>query len=114
MTSMKVELTPEQAAKLAEVRAKVAANRQLDEPPFAGTVGEPIRFFTALQSAIGRLKVAREAAGLTLKDVSEKSGIAVEALSRIETGAARNPTWKTLGDYARVVGCRLTLGVETA
>lgn len=114
MTETKVELTPEQAAKLAEVRAKVVANRHLDEPPFAGTVGEPIRFFTALQTAIARLRAAREAAGLTLKDVSEKSGIAVEMLSRIETGAARNPTWKTLGDYAHAVGCRLNLGVEAA
>ena len=67
-----------------------------------------------LQTAIAQMKAAREAAGLTLKDVSEKSGIAVETLSRIETGAARNPTWKTLGDYAHAVGCRLTLGVETA
>lgn len=105
--------TSEQAAKLAEVRAKVAANRHLDEPPLAGTVGEPIRFFTVLQSAIGRLKAAREAAGLTLAVVSERSGIAVETLSRLETGAARNPTWKTLGDYAHAVGCRLTLGVES-
>jgi DNA-binding XRE family transcriptional regulator len=112
MGKTKVELTPEQAAKLAEARGKAAATRHLDEPPFAGTGDEPIRFFTALQAAIGRLKSARESAGLTLKDVSEKSGIAVETLSRMETGAARNPTWKTLGDYAHAVGVRLTLGVE--
>lgn len=111
MAKTKLELTPEQAAKLADARAKVVATRHLDEPPFSGTVGEPIRFCSALQAAIGRLKAAREVAGLTLKDVSEKSGIAVETLSRIETGAARNPTWKTLGDYAHAVGCRLTLEV---
>ena len=114
MVRTKVAFTTEQAAKLADVRAKVTATRHLDEPPFGGTVGEPIRFFTALQSAIGRLKAAREAAGLTLAVVSERSGIAVETLSRLETGSARNPTWKTLGDYANAIDCRLTLGVESA
>jgi len=107
-----MDLTPAQASKLAEVRARVATTRHLDEPPLAGTVGEPSRFFTAVRAAVGKLKAARESAGLTLKDVSEKSGIAIETLSRMETGVARNPTWKTLGDYAHAVGCRLDLGVE--
>jgi len=84
---MKVERTPEQAAKPAEVRAKVAATRHLDEPPFAGTVGELIRFFTELQPAIGRLKTAREAASLTVAVVSERSGIAVETLSVSKPGS---------------------------
>jgi DNA-binding XRE family transcriptional regulator len=112
MAKTKVELTPEQAAKLAEVRARALATRHLDDPPHAGTVGEPIRFAAALQSAIRRLKAAREAASLTLEDVSARSGIAVETLSRLETGAARNPTWKTLGDYAHAVGGQLTLTVD--
>ena len=112
MARTKVELTPEQAAKLAAARARALATRHLDEPPHAGTVGEPTRFAAALRSAIHRVKAAREAAGLTLVEVSERSGIAVETLSRLETGAAANPTWKTLGDYAHAVGCRLTITVE--
>jgi len=83
MARTKAELTPEQAAKLADARVKVAATRHLDEPPFAGTVCEPMRSFTALQSAIGRLKAAREATGLTLAVVSERSRSAVETLSRL-------------------------------
>lgn len=112
MAKTKIELTPEQAAKLADVRARTLATRHLDEPPHADTVGEPIRFATALRSAIHRVKTAREAAGLTLAEVSARSGIAVETLSRLETGTAHNPTWKTLGDYAHAVGCRLTLAVD--
>ena len=33
-------------------------------------------------------------------------GMAVESLSRLETGALTNPTWKTLGAYANALRCR--------
>src|SRR5262245_59830500 len=68
-------------------------------------------FYLALRGYIQQLKDAREAAGLTLEDVSAKSGIAAESLSRLETGAHTNPTWKTLGAYAAAVGCRPCLTV---
>jgi len=60
-------------------------------------------FYFVLREYIRQLKAAREAAGLTLADVSERSGIAVESLSRLETGAQTNPTWKTLGVYAKAL-----------
>ena len=53
---------------------------------------------------MARLKGAREAAGLTLAEVAAKSGLAEETLSRLETGAATNPSWKTLGSSAAAVG----------
>jgi ribosome-binding protein aMBF1 (putative translation factor) len=61
-------------------------------------------FYFALRSYIQVLKEAREAAGLTLADISARTGLAVESLSRLETGAQTNPTWKTLGLYAAAVG----------
>ncbi len=71
-------------------------------------------FYLALRDYIRQLKEAREAAGLTLADVSARSGMAVESLSRLETGAQTNPTWKTLGAYAAAVGRRPRLIAEAA
>src|SRR6266581_755044 len=63
-------------------------------------------FYFVLREYIRQLKQAREAAGLTLADVSARTGMAVESLSRLETGAQTNPTWKTLGAYAAAVNRR--------
>jgi transcriptional regulator with XRE-family HTH domain len=72
-------------------------------------------FYFILRDYIRKLKEAREARGLTLADVSALTGMAVESLSRLETGAQTNPTWKTLGAYAAAVGRRphLTAEVDT-
>jgi transcriptional regulator with XRE-family HTH domain len=61
-----------------------------------------------------QLKDAREAAGVTLAELSSRCGLAVETLSRLETGALTNPTWKTLGVYAAALGLRpyLTVGAD--
>src|SRR5438046_1860876 len=69
-------------------------------------------FYLVLRDFLRQLKEAREAAGLTLADVSSRSGIAVESLSRLETGAQTNPTWKTLGAYSAAVGRRPLLTAE--
>lgn len=71
-------------------------------------------FYFMLRAFVRQLKDAREAAGMTLADVSERSGLAVESLSRLETGTLTNPTWKTLGAYAAAVGCRPNLTAEPA
>jgi DNA-binding XRE family transcriptional regulator len=69
-------------------------------------------FYFVLRNCIRQLKVAREAAGLTLADVAARSGLAVESLSRLETGALTNPTWKTLGTYAKALGLPLQLSIQ--
>ena len=66
-------------------------------------------FYFELRACIAELKKAREAAGLTLTQVAEKTGLAAETLCRLETGMVTNPTWKTLGLFAAAVGCKLTL-----
>jgi lambda repressor-like predicted transcriptional regulator len=71
-------------------------------------------FYLVLRAYIGQLKASREAAGITLAEVSARSGLATETLSRLETGALTNPTWKTLGVYAAALGLRPNLTVETA
>jgi hypothetical protein len=69
-------------------------------------------FYFVLRAYIQQLKEAREAAGLTLADVSAGTGMAVESLSRLETVAQTNPTWKTLGLYAAAVGRQPRLSAE--
>jgi ribosome-binding protein aMBF1 (putative translation factor) len=69
-------------------------------------------FYFVLRQYIRQLKEAREAAGLTLADLSARTGMAVESLSRLETGAQTNPTWKTLGAYAKALGRRPQLALE--
>jgi DNA-binding XRE family transcriptional regulator len=71
-------------------------------------------FYFVLRTFIQQLKEAREAAGLTLADVSARTGMAVESLSRLETGAQTNPTWKTLGLYAAALGREPHLTAEIA
>jgi len=58
------------------------------------------------------LKASREAAGLTLADVSARCGIDQPALSRLENGHNPNPTLDTLWRYAAAVGKRLVLTAE--
>jgi transcriptional regulator with XRE-family HTH domain len=71
-------------------------------------------FYFELREYIRQLKAIREAAKLTLADVATRSGLAVESLSRLETGAQTNPTWKTLGLYAKALGCRPLLCTTAA
>lgn len=60
--------------------------------------------------AVACLKRAREAAGLTLAQVSARCGLRVETLSRLELGKVPNPTVDTLAKFAFGVGRVLTLG----
>jgi transcriptional regulator with XRE-family HTH domain len=70
-------------------------------------------FYFVLRNYIRQLKAAREAAGLTLTEVAARSGLALESLSRLETGAQTNPTWRTLGLYAVAIGCAPCMTVES-
>jgi len=73
-------------------------------------------FYLVLRNYIRHLKEAREAAGVTLAELSARTNLAVETLSRLETGALTNPTWKTLATYAAALGLqpRLVLEATTA
>jgi DNA-binding XRE family transcriptional regulator len=107
------------ADELAAARERAAQTRQqLEHKPGPAELLTPQEladaapFYLVLRDYVRQLKEAREAAGLTLADVSARSGLAVESLSRLETGAQTNPTWKTLGAYAAAVGRRPRLNAE--
>ncbi len=65
-----------------------------------------------LRPLVEEIKRTREAAGLTLAEVSRRCGIDQPALSRLETGHNKNPTLDTLWRYAAAVGRRLVLTTE--
>jgi ribosome-binding protein aMBF1 (putative translation factor) len=60
----------------------------------------------------GALREARERAGLSLADVTQRSGIDAPALSRLENGQNPNPTLATLSRYAHALGKRLFWSLE--
>jgi len=68
--------------------------------------------YRELRPFVEEIKRAREAAGLTLAEVSRRSGIDQPALSRLENGHNKNPTLDTLWRYAAAVGRRLELTTE--
>jgi DNA-binding XRE family transcriptional regulator len=79
--------------------------------------GEGVNFdlhgeYRQLRPFVEEMKRAREASGLTLAEVSRRSGIDQPALSRLENGHNKNPTLDTLWRYAAAVGRRLVLATE--
>jgi DNA-binding XRE family transcriptional regulator len=68
--------------------------------------------YRQLRPFLEQLKRTREAAGLTLAEVSRRCGIDQPALSRLENGHNKNPTLDTLWRYAAAVGRRLVLSTE--
>lgn len=93
-------------------RAEFASKPGRQELLAADRDGGLAAFQDVLRACVAQLKAAREAAGLSLTDVSRLTDIAPESISRLETGATRNPTWKTLSRIAVAVGCKLRLTAE--
>jgi ribosome-binding protein aMBF1 (putative translation factor) len=67
---------------------------------------------TAFDGFIRSLRQARESAGLSLDEVSGRSGIDKAQLSRLENGKVPDPRSSTLARYARAIGKRLAWSLE--
>ena len=68
----------------------------------------------SLLKGLVELKRARQDCGLSLSEISRRSGIDLASLSRLEGGKNPNPTFETLSRYADALGLRLELSlVET-
>jgi ribosome-binding protein aMBF1 (putative translation factor) len=108
------------AGVIADARKRAEqTRRQLEHKPGPSELltpqelAEASPFYLVLRDYVRQLKEVREDAGVTLAELSARSGLAVETLSRLETGALTNPTWKTLGVYAVALGLRPRLVLET-
>jgi hypothetical protein len=60
----------------------------------------------------GALRQQRERVGLSLAEVTLRSGIDAPALSRLENGQNPNPTLATLSRYAQALGKRIHWSLE--
>ena len=105
-------VTEEMRAANRAAREKLAHKPGIDELLTPEERADAAPFYFELRAFVAQLKAAREAAGLTLAQVAKQTGLAEETLSRLETGAATNPTWQTLGRIAVAVGVRVRLTAE--
>ena len=61
-----------------------------------------------LAKALSALRAERERQGLSLSEISERSGIDRATLAKLETGKMANPTINTLKSLARALNKRLS------
>jgi DNA-binding XRE family transcriptional regulator len=103
-------LTPEEAAKYKAIREQVAE----ELPDLISRHHERMAVHDQLQELLAQLKAAREAKGLSLADLTERTGMDRSALSKLETGQRPNPTLETLVRYAEAVGKQLVVSLADA
>jgi DNA-binding phage protein len=103
------KLTPEEAAKYRKIREEV----ELERPEIIAKAQQARCEARRQQLAavMCKLKAAREAKGLSLADIYERTGMDRSALSKLENVTNENPTIDTLFRYAEVVGKRLQIQV---
>ncbi len=90
------------------VREKVAE----ELPDLVARHHERMATLDRFRELLLQLKVAREAKGLSLGDLTKLTGMDRSALSKLETGQRANPTLETLARYAEAVGKRLGVSLE--
>jgi hypothetical protein len=112
----KVEWTAEDRARHKAIRERFANKPSVEQVLASGEYSDPIPTgeYFSLRQAVGALKRAREAAGLSLAEVEERSGVDKGALCRLETGQNVNPTANTLIRYAQALGKRWVWRLEDA
>ncbi len=113
--TLKIDRSPEELAELEAERERFSRERpDAGDLLAAGDHEGPYRQgnIMALLSAIAELKRRRDEQGLSLADVSERSGLDRALLSRLENGKVLNPTMATLWRYADAIGTQVTLAVE--
>jgi DNA-binding Xre family transcriptional regulator len=116
MALERIKARPRTAEEIAEEEQVRATFRDRPGLPSLIDRGEidPERIMTlaaeeSLLKGLIELKRARQDRGLSLSDVSRRSGIDLASLSRLEAGKNPNPTFETLSRYADALGLRLEL-----
>jgi DNA-binding XRE family transcriptional regulator/predicted DNA-binding transcriptional regulator AlpA len=113
--SRKIERTPEEQARLKAIREKFQREKpSLRKLVESGDAPPPVPLGTYLevQALLHRLRKEREAAGLSLADVAERTGMDRAAISRLENGHQPNPTIDTLARYAAALGKTIVWSVS--
>ncbi len=103
-------LTPEEVERYRKIR------KRIDEelPELIDRHHQRFAALDQLQVLLDELRKAREGLGLSLADVTERTGMDRSALSKLETGQRPNPTVETLVRYAEAVGKRVVVSLVDA
>ena len=101
-------LTAEEAAKYKAIREQVAG----ELPELIARHHERVAVQDELEQLLRQLKAAREAKGLSLADMTDRTGMDRSALSKLETGQRPNPTVDTLVRYAEALGKRVVISLK--
>jgi DNA-binding XRE family transcriptional regulator len=116
-THDKPALSPEQQAAIAEIRDRSRRERPgPDELIDQGEIDElvPQARYLELRALTVRLRELRQRMGLSLTDLSERTGLTRAAISRLENGWNLNPTLETLFRYTEALGVGLSFAVDEA
>jgi DNA-binding XRE family transcriptional regulator len=114
-TQDKPALSPEQQAAIAEIRDRSRRERPgPDELIDRGELDElvPQAQYIELRALTVRLRALRQGMGLSLTDLSERTGLTRAAISRLENGWNLNPTLETLFRYTEALGVGLRFSVD--
>ncbi len=111
----KIDRTPEEQARIQALRERFQSERPTHEDLIASgeyegpiSQGSLVSYF----ATVAKLKHERQRQGLTLSEVSDRSGLDIGLLSRLENGKVINPTLTTLWRYADALGRTVTLDVS--
>lgn len=107
---VRLELTEEQQATFDEVRQKLEAEEKSEIVALARRLRQAKRRGRqAIQETLRVLKLEREAQGISLSAMEERSGMAKSNLSKLENAVDSDPTVATLMNYADALGKRLVI-----
>lgn len=104
----KKKLTAEQQARVDRARAAAEGPDKADLIRQAKAAQKPTEIDNLI---IAQLRTARESAGISLRELEERTGISRGNLSRLETGET-NPTITTLRRYAEAIGKTIIIIVQ--
>ena len=90
---VRMELTPSQREAMAQADAEVEQERHWID---ARSAEARKKHDAQVQRLASLLREARQSAGLSLTQLSERTGMTRQAISRIESGENRNPTMSTI------------------
>ena len=104
------KLTPQEASHYRQLRADI----ERDKPAINAEIRARLAEQCELAAVFAELKQVRQALGLSLADIQQRTGIDRSALSKLETGQRANFTLDTVRKYAQAVGKRVLVTVADA
>jgi ribosome-binding protein aMBF1 (putative translation factor) len=117
MSRRQPQLTPEQMVEFERMRAESRTPKALaEEARERELIMEefpPVTMPVEAVEAMANLRLARERKGLSLGDVSERTGIDRTALSKMERGRG-NPTFATIGRVTAAIGLKMVVSFADA